>query len=134
MPRRMRHFAVRSLLLLTAVTAMGGAMTEAASADVTTDMNDWFVDTSYDPYASQFTISSGGPHAVQFRWLDSPNKETNIYATSCGDNTAVSSVHLYPVGNTSYQTLFNGNTGYCFRIWGATGSGSMSDHDGRVSR
>jgi hypothetical protein len=134
MSRCLRHCAARTLLLATTLVAFGGGFATIASADVTTDMNNWFVDTSYDPYGSQFTISSGGPHTAQFRWLDSPNQATNIFASQCSDNNALSSTLFYGVGDTSYQSLFTAGTGTCFRLWGATTSGSMTNHDGRVSR
>lgn len=131
MTGRMRHLAARSLLLAAGLTAFWAS---TATADVWSNMDNWFVDTSYDAYPSQFTISSGGPHPAQFRWLDSPNTSTNVFAASCADNAQIGSTRTYGVGDTSYQTFFTGSSGTCFKLWGQTTSGSMSDHDGRVSR
>lgn len=130
MPGRMRHLAVRSALL---ATLIAGGLSTPASA-VYSDMNDWFVDTSFDPYSSQFTISSGGPHPAEFRWLDSPSKETQVYAADCGTNAVLGTTRTYAIGSTTYQTLFTGSSGTCFKLFGRTTSGSMSDHDGRVNR
>lgn len=134
MHRSMRHLAVRTSLLALSVLALGAMAASTASAEVYSNMDNWYVDTSFDPYGTNFTVSSGGPNPVQFRWLDSPSKATTIYATHCADGTLIGLSRSYAVGSVDYQTLFTGSSGTCFRLWGATASGSMSDHDGRVLR
>jgi hypothetical protein len=132
MPGRMRHIAARSALLATLIA--GGLSTSASATDVPSDLIDWYVDTSFDAYSSTYHVSSGGPNPVSFRWLDSPHTQTQVYAANCLTNVQYGSMRTYAVGSTSYQTLFTGATDTCFKLWGRTTSGSMSDHDGRVLR
>jgi hypothetical protein len=135
MDRRSR--ALRACLALLAVTLGGLVFTTRAHATVTTDLNNWNLTESLSQWGggTQFHISTGGS-AVQYRWLDSPNKTTVISANNCTDFGLLGSSSAYGVGDTSYHTLYNGSQGQCFILQGRTGAGqgSMVNHDGRVSR
>jgi hypothetical protein len=135
MDRRLRALRAGSALL--AVTAATLTLSSEAHAAVTTDLVDWNLTESLSRWGggTQFHISSGGS-AVQYRWLDSPNKTTVISGNSCTDFSLLGSASTYGVGDTSYHGLFNGAAGQCFVLQGRTGAGqgSMVNHDGRVSR
>ena len=135
MDRRLRALRAGSALL--AVMAGTLALSAEARAAVTTDLVDWNLTESLSKWGggTQFHISTGGS-AVQYRWLDSPNKTTVISGNSCTDFSLLGSASTYGVGDTSYHGLFNGASGQCFVLQGRTGAGqgSMVNHDGRVSR
>jgi len=98
------------------------------------DLVDWNLTETTSTWPTQYHITTGGS-AVQFRWVDSPNKSTVISANDCGD-LALYGSSSYGVGDTGYHTLFNGASNQCFVLRGRTGSGqgSMVNHDGRVDR
>lgn len=134
MDRRMRAF--KACLALLAVTFGGLALSSQARA-ATTDLDNWNLSeglTQWGP-PTQFHVSSGGS-AVQFRWLDTPNKVTVISANNCIDWSTLGASSTFGVNDTSYHTLHNGYSGQCFILRGRTaaGQGSMTNHDGRVSR
>lgn len=129
--------APRRRRAVTAALALSVLVPAVAHAAVTTDLVNFNLTESASTYGggTQFHISTGGS-PVDYRWLDSPNKTTVISANSCIDLALQGSTRTYAAGSTSYQRLFNGFSGQCFVVRGRTaiGSGSMVDHDGRVSR
>lgn len=134
MSRRTRRFAVRSLLPAVIASAALLAAPGLASADVTTDMNNWNLNGTASPYGSNFTVSGTTSNPIQFRWLDSTPLQTKVYATSCSSGTLVGVERFYAAGDTGYQTLHTASAGYCFRLWGVAYGGTMTVYDGRVSR
>lgn len=122
---------------LCAAVCCAAAIPATASAQVTTDLTDWNLTETASSWGggTQFHISSSGDGSVAYRWLDSPNKTTVISGNSCGDLTLYGTDTI-GVGDTNYHTLFSGGAGLCFILRGRTssGSGSMVNHDGRVSR
>jgi len=136
MHRRLRASArLRSALL----AALAGALflVTPALAAVWTNIDDWNMTetTSTAGGGTQFHISSGGS-AVQYRWLDSPNKITLISVNTCTDMSLLGGPSTYGVGDTDYHGLYSGAPNQCFVLRGrtASGQGSMSLHDGRVNR
>jgi hypothetical protein len=125
----------RRFRALGACFAVLACLTFAARAfALTTDLIDWNLTESVSTWGTQFHISTGGS-LVQFRWLDSPNKDTVISGNSCTDLSLYGS-SSYGIGDTSYHSLFSGASGTCFVLRGRTaaGEGSMVNHDGRVDR
>jgi hypothetical protein len=111
------------------------ALPATASAQVTSDLNDWNLTESTSTWPSEFHISSSGDGWAAFRWIDSPNKTTVISANQCSDLSAYGQDTI-GAGDTSYHNLFRGSSGQCFLLRGrtASGSGSMVNHDGRIRR
>jgi opacity protein-like surface antigen len=135
MDRRSLRASVRAMLV--AAVCSVAALPATASAQVTTDLNDWNLTESVSTWGggTQFHISSGSDGWDAFRWLDSPSKTTVISANSCGDYSVLGSATI-GVNDTAYKNLFWGVAGTCFVMRGRTaaGSGSMLNHDGRVKR
>ena len=77
----------------------------------------------------------GRRRRAPYRWLDSPNKTTVISANTCCRSDPCGR-HQINVGDTGYHWLFSASPGACFVLRGRTaaGSGSMVNHDGRLSR
>lgn len=136
MLRRLRLSAARAAMIaaVSALTIL--TLPSAATAYVTTDMNDWNLTESLSYYGSNFSIASGTDGLVQYRWLDTPAKATVISAAACSDLSQLGSSAVIAVNSTSYYSLFSGSTGQCFVLRGRTtsGSGSLVNHDGRVKR
>jgi hypothetical protein len=137
MDRRMRaSLRLRSALL---AAVFGGLLIVAPALAGTNDITDWNLTEALSQAGggsgTQYHVSAGGA-VVQYRWLDSPNKSTVISSNTCGDMVLLGSPSSYGVGDTSYHSLWNGGSGLCFILRGRTaaGQGSMSLHDGRVSR
>lgn len=108
------------------------ALITPATAQVTTDLNDWNLTTSAVVHPSSFHISSGWAW-VEYRWLDAPNVGTVISSLRCSDLAGLGGA-AYGVGDTTYRLLSSGSSGDCFRLHGRTTSGSLTNHDGRVRR
>jgi hypothetical protein len=132
MDRRFSRASLRALLAGAMCTL--AAFPTAAHALATSDLIDWNLTESVSTWGTAFHISTGGSQAA-FRWLDSPNKTTVISGNACADYLLYGS-STFGVGDTSYHTLFSSDPGTCFVVRGRTssGSGSMVNHDGRVSR
>ena len=132
-----RRFRARSRAALLCAVVAAVAWPAVALANVTTDLTDWNLTESISTWGggTQWHISSGGDGAASFRWLDSPNKTTIISANTCADLTPVGVTQIN-VGDTGYHGLFSASPGACFVLRGRTaaGSGSMVNHDGRLSR
>jgi hypothetical protein len=122
---------------LCAAVCCVAALPATASAQVTTDLNDWNLTETASSWGggTQFHISSGSDGIAAYRWLDSPNKTTVISGNSCGDLTLYGTDTI-GIGDTNYHNLFSGGAGLCFILRGRTssGSGSMVNHDGRIKR
>jgi hypothetical protein len=105
-----------------------------ASAQSTSDLVDWNLTESASTWGTQFHIGTAGS-VVEYRWVDSPNKATVISGNACSDLAFYGS-YTFGVGDTNYHTLFSDDPGTCFAVRGRTtsGSGSMVNHEGRVSR
>ncbi len=138
MDRRMRASARLRPALLAAL--IGGLFIIAPAFAGTSDLTDFNLTESLSRYGggqgTQYHVSTGGA-TVQYRWLDSPSKSTVISVNNCGDFTLLGNSSSYGAGDTSYHTLWsNGTSGWCFVVQGRTqaGQGSMSLHDGRISR
>jgi hypothetical protein len=134
MDRRSSRARVRASLAAAAAACTLAALPAVAGAQTTSDLTDWNLTESVSTWGTLFHITVGGGQ-VAYRWLDSPNKATVISGNSCADYTLYGSDTL-GVGDTSYHNLFVKSPGTCFVLRGRTtvGSGSMVDHDGRVSR
>jgi hypothetical protein len=126
----------RTLRALLCAATCSALLPAAADAQVTTDLNNWNLTESVSAWGggTQFHISSGGSTAA-FRWLDTPNKTTVISANTCQDVQLIGSTTI-GVNDTTYHGLFSASPGACFILRGRTaiGSGSMVNHDGRISR
>ena len=131
-----RSHRARSRALLAAAVAALAVFPAAAGAQVTSDLTDWNLTESTSTWGggTQFHISTGGS-LVMYRWLDSPNKATVISGNACADYALYGSGTI-GVGDTGYHGLFSDDPGTCFVLRGRTTScsGSMVNHDGRVSR
>ena len=122
---------------LLAAICCAAALPATAGAQSTTDLNDWNLTESASTWGggTQFHIGTTGSGWAAYRWLDSPNKTTVISGNACSDATLYGT-DTYGVGDTNYHNLFLGSPGLCFVLRGrtSTGSGSMVNHDGRISR
>ncbi|HWK27362.1 MAG TPA: hypothetical protein VNS09_12415 [Solirubrobacter sp.] len=127
----------RARVALCAVLCGVAGVPATADAQVTTDLTNWNLTETLSIYGggTQFHISSSSGGLVRYRWLDSPNKVTVISGNSCSDLANYGN-DSFAIGDTNYHSLFTGATGLCFVMRGRTsvGSGSMVNHDGRVSR
>jgi hypothetical protein len=126
----------RILRAVLCAAACWAALPATAGAQVTSDLNDWNLTDSVSTWGNgtQFHISTGGSTAA-YRWLDSPSKTTVISANTCSDYALINSATI-GVGDTNYHNLFSASPGACFVLRGRTaaGTGSMVNHDGRISR
>lgn len=127
---------LRPLAVGTLVAALlAVAAPSAAEAFVTTDLR-WSLGESTTTYGNgrQFTISQSGDGLVQYRWLDADmTKTTVISGNSCTDYYLFGKA-TFPGGDTSYRTLFAGETGQCFVVRGRTNNGTTIPHDARLKR
>jgi hypothetical protein len=133
MDRRSSRARVCAVLAGAACTLL--TVPAAAHAQVTSDLTDWNLTETVSTWGTQFHMSSTGSGWAAYRWLDSPNKATVISGNACADYSLYGSDTI-GVGDTGYHNLFANPPGVCFVLRGRTtsGSGSMVNHDGRVSR
>ncbi|MDA0178745.1 hypothetical protein OJ997_00435 [Solirubrobacter phytolaccae] len=136
MDRRSRRAGGR-LRAMALVAALAGLVLPAgAAAQVPSDLTDWNLTETTSTWGSTYHVSSSGGGPVQYRWLDTPAKATVVSGNSCSDLSLFGSPATIAINDTTYKLLFTGYTDLCFRLRGRTtsGSGSMVNHDGRVSR
>ena len=124
---------LRSALL---AALFGGLFFIVPAVASTSDLTNFNLTETYSTYPTQYRVSTGGA-AVEYRWLDSPSKDTVIAAIDCTDGFVLGSAQSIGSGNTAYHTLWgSGSSLYCFQVKGRTaaGQGSMNLHEGRVQR
>lgn len=136
MDRRSLGVRVRLRALTFALAIAGLAVPAEASAQVPNDLVDWNLTETTSSWGggTNFHISSGY-NLAEFRWVDTPAKATVISANTCTTLAPYGSATI-PINDAGYKTLFSAGSGTCFVLRGRTtaGSGSMTNHDGRVRR
>ncbi len=129
----MRTHARRPKIGHIAASFVGLALLAAPPAHAATnEIIDFNLTESFSTYGWYTTTSSSG---IQYRWLDSPAKSTNIITATCATNAQLGGAN-YSVGQTNYQLVGSAGSGVCFALRGRTlpGQGTMSLYDGRLSR
>ena len=127
-PRAGRVVALAILLLALAAVP--------ASAQVTTDINNWALGPSTTTYGNgtQFHISQSGGGPVDYRWLDSDMTKTTVISVNACVDYALYGKSTFDGGDTSYHRLLNAGPGLCFVFRGRTNAGTTIPHDGRLRR